>query len=101
MSITNDNMIEMLKKVVEVLQIEDDEKVDLAIDILTLIINYFGAENIMGAIGDGLDNAMDFVSELVTGESSDLSAEERLSKLEQTRNALDDLFEKMAALQDV
>lgn len=99
MAITTEIIIDTLKKVIEVLKIDDDEKIDLAIDILTLVINVIGAENITDAVEAGLENLMDYVSELISGESSDLTAEERAEKLAATRLELDNLFEKMAVLQ--
>ena len=47
MDVTTDNITDMLKKVVDLLKIDDDEKIDLAIDLLTLIIDFIGAENVM------------------------------------------------------
>lgn len=101
MVVTNENLIEMLKKVVEILQIEDKEKVTLAVDILSLIINYIGAENIMISIESGLENVMERISDIVTGDNFELSTEERLIKLAATRDTLDDLFDKIAFLETI
>ena len=98
MSMTNEKMVETLQSVISLLKVEDDEKVALAVDILTLLINYIGAQNIMDALGDGLGSVMDTVSDFLTGESVDLSAEERGERLAITRAQLDALFEKMAVV---
>jgi hypothetical protein len=101
MASTTNNIVDMLRNVIELLKIDDDEKIDLAIDILTLINNHIGVENVMGSIGDGLENVMTFISEFVTGENPDLSAAERAEKLAITRHELDVLFDKMAAVEDL
>ena len=96
MAVTTDDITKMLENVIELLKIDDDEKIGLAIDILTLVINYIGAENIMEALGDGVKTALEHVSAFISGENSELSMAERTEALALTRRALDDLFEKMA-----
>lgn len=101
MAVTTENITETLKSVVEILQIDDEEKIDLAVDILSLVINYIGAENVMLSIENGLENIIEGISELVTGDSSELSLEERSERLVATRETLDKLFKKMAVIQAV
>lgn len=100
MAVTTDNITKILEKVISVLKIEDENTSDLAIGILTLAINYIGAENIMGAMEDGLENTFEYLSDLITGESSDLTAEERGIALDTTRSELDGLFVKLSAVSD-
>ncbi len=95
MIVTTDNIIEMLRNVIELLKIDDDEKVDLAIDILTLVINFVGAQNIVDALEDGVESVLKNISELVSGKNSDLTFEQRSKQLKLTRSKLDELFGKM------
>ena len=99
MTVTTNNIIGMLRNVIELLKIDDDEKVDLAIDILTLVISFVGAQNIVDTLENGVESAFEYASELVTGESSDLTYEERTEQMKLTRSKLDDLFEKMEVIQ--
>jgi len=100
MIVTTNNIVDMLRNVIELLKIDDDEKVDLAIDILTLVISFVGAQNIMDTLENGVESAFEYVSELITGESSDLTYEERIEQMKLTRSKLDDLFAKMAVIQE-
>ena len=95
MNVTTETLINMLKKVIELLKIEENDRVELAINILTLLINYIGAQNIADAVEDGLESLMERVSSLILGEG-DLTAEERADLLAQTRTQLDEVFAKMA-----
>ncbi len=101
MTVTTNNIVDMLRNVIELLKIDDDEKVDLAIDILMLVISFVGAQNIVDTLENGVENAFEYVSELITGESSDLTFEQRSERMKLTRSKLDALFEKMSEVQDV
>jgi|GEM_PF-2547460 len=99
MAVTTENITDMLRQVVELLKIDDDEKIDLAIDILTLVINFVGAKNIVDVFENGVQNAFEGISELITGENADLTFEQRAEKMRLTRSKLDDLFEEMGTVQ--
>lgn len=96
MTVSTENITDMLKNVVELLNLEDENKVNLAIDILMLVINYIGAEKIMDTIDDALTYTTDYIGAM----DSDLSTEEREEKLAQTRSELDMLFARLEAVED-
>ena len=101
MTVSTENITDMLKNVVELLNLEDESKVDLAIDILMLVINYIGAEKIMDTIDDALGDALTYTTDYIGVMGSDLSAEQREKRLAQTRSELDMLFAKLSAVKDV
>ena len=100
MGITTESITSMLEKVVELLELDDDAevKVTLSLNIIKLIIDYIGAENIAEGIGEGFEEIYNLANEYINGLTSDLSTEERAAKLAETRTALDALFEKMNAI---
>ncbi len=96
MNVTTENIVDMLRKVIELLKIDDDEKINLAIDILTLVINIVGAQNIVDTLEKGVENAFENISELITGKNPDQTFEQRSEMIRVTRSKLDDIFDKMA-----
>jgi hypothetical protein len=102
MAVTTDSIADALQKIVSLLEIdtEDQGKINLAITLLKLVINYIGIENITEGLGESFDEAYALVEDYIEGVSSDLTLEERTERLAITRKELDDIFEQIAAVHD-
>jgi len=100
MDVTTENIIEPIKKAVDLLKVGDKEKTQLAINLLMLIVDVIGAQKIADTIEDGVNGAVAYISELITGEDADLNNQERAEKLAVLRVKLDEIFAKTDAVQD-
>ncbi|MFP4098749.1 MAG: hypothetical protein ACLFP8_08920 [Alphaproteobacteria bacterium] len=102
MRVTTENIVEILEQVIELLNVsDDDEKIELAVDILTLVIDYIGAQRIVDTLDDALGNALGHVSGYIGMLKGDMDASERAEMLAQTRGALDEVFSNIRALEGV
>jgi len=102
MAVTADSIVEMLLKVISLLEVDtaDQGKINLAVAILQLVIKYIGTEKILETLGDGFEDVYGLAEEYVSGLTSDLTDEQRDAELAKTRERLDFLFDKMAQVQD-
>lgn len=101
MAITTQNITDLIEKAIELCGVSDEDAIELVIQILTLLLNYFGAEDLAEEILEDLGNlANDLYEKAQTLVKSivedDLTAEERFALVEEAKEALAELTAKLA-----